>query len=189
MKKTNIYYIHGFNSGTKLERLELLTNLLDTKVKGLAYDSGASFDENIEALETVIDPDARNIFIGTSLGAYYAQYLAEKYSDMSVLINPSLHPQDTLKKYFGTNVNYTTSETYELTSEIVDSYTFTPEFYTNTLCILASGDEVLDSFQTEKELENLCEVIMVNGGEHSFNQYEEVAEDIINFISTPTLDN
>ena len=185
----NIYYIHGFNSGTKLERLELLTDLLGTKVKGLAYDSAGTFEENLEALEVMIDPEAYNIFIGTSLGAYYAQHLAEATDSMSVLINPSLHPQETLKNYFGTNVNYATGEKYELTSEIVESYDYVPSFSTETLCILASGDEVLDSFKTQVELENLCEVLMVNGGMHSFDQYDEVADDIDNFIKTPTLDD
>jgi len=185
----NIFYIHGFNSGTKLERLELLTDLLGTKVKGLAYDSASTFEENLQALEVMINPEEYNIFIGTSLGAYYAQYLAEATDSMSVLINPSLHPQETLKKYFGTNINYATGEQYELTSKVVDSYDYRPSFSTETLCILASGDEVLDSFKTQEQLENLCEVIMVNGGEHSFSQYEEVADDIFRFINTPILDD
>lgn len=62
------------------------------------------------------------VFVGTSLGGFWAARMAEKFDCPSVLINPAMHPDVTLAKYIGSNTEYKTGKSFELTKETVDKY-------------------------------------------------------------------
>src|SRR5260370_25427690 len=56
-------------------------------------------------------------FVGSSLGGFYATYLAEHYAAKAVLINPAIRPAKSLASYLGPQRNTVSGETYELTHE------------------------------------------------------------------------
>jgi len=186
-----IYYIHGFNSGIKKDRIELLSKLLETEVIGLEYKSEESYFYNLGYLDSQIrklgNPDA---IIGTSLGAFYAQNLSREYNCMTVLINPCLNPKETLTKWIGTNTNYATGNVYDLKEKIINTYDVNElTFNTQTLVILATGDELFDYTTSYNELYGRCEIVTFEGGCHSFDNYAEIASDIDYFLKTPVLMN
>ena len=53
-------------------------------------------------------------FVGSSLGGYYATYLAEKHGLKAVLINPAIDPHVGLRAFLGPQKNLHTGEPYEL---------------------------------------------------------------------------
>src|SRR5690606_28524994 len=55
--------------------------------------------------------------IGSSLGGYYATWLADQYGFPAALVNPAVRPYDLLADYLGENRNLYTDERYELTTE------------------------------------------------------------------------
>ena len=85
--------------------------------------------------------------IGSSLGGFYATYLAEKLSLKAVLINPAIDPHVGLRAYLGPQKNLHTGEPYELTEAHLREWEklyvprITPQRY---LLIVETGDEVLD---------------------------------------------
>ena len=94
-------------------------------------------------------------FAGSSLGGYYATYLAEKYDSTAVLINPSVKPYETLKPYLGENKFYFEDGCWDF-SEIhieqlraidVDSLSDSQRY----MVLLQTGDEVLDYSEAEKK--------------------------------------
>ena len=180
-----IYYIHGFNSSIKKEKLALLSRTLRETVQGLAYDSSLPLEVNLKSLRD--QASNATCFIGTSLGGYYAQILGTESSTQTILINPAIHPMETLLQCIGENSNYVSGRTYDLSSEVVDSYNQNLLFTTETLVIVSLGDEVIDNNRTVNELSNKCQLEVLEGGSHSFDQYDEVKDTMITFMGTPTL--
>ena len=59
-------------------------------------------------------------FIGSSLGGYYATYLAERYGARAVLINPAMRPVRRPAPCRGAQTNMYTGETFEVTQAHFD---------------------------------------------------------------------
>lgn len=60
----------------------------------------------------VFDKSEKLVFVGTSLGAFYANYFGHLYDCPTVLVNPSVYPSETLRKRLGINKNYMTNEEF-----------------------------------------------------------------------------
>ena len=61
-------------------------------------------------------------FIGSSLGGFYATWLAERYAAKAVLINPAIDPHLGLRAYLGPQKNLYTGEPYELTEAHLEEW-------------------------------------------------------------------
>src|SRR5712691_10546160 len=62
-------------------------------------------------------PETSITLVGSSLGGFYATWLAEKYGVRAVLINPATDPHMGLHAYLGRQHGYHGGESYELTEE------------------------------------------------------------------------
>jgi hypothetical protein len=123
-------------------------------------------------------------YIGSSLGGYYATYLAEKYSGSAVLVNPAVKPYETLRAYLGKNKFYfdegewdfDESHIQQLEQMKVDSITDADRY----LVLLQTGDETLDYREAEsKYRDSRC--IIEQGGDHSFVGLERFIPQIMQF--------
>ena len=114
--------------------------------------------------------------IGSSLGGYYATYLAEKYNVNAVVINPAVEAYILLEPLLGDNTNYHSHETFELTKqhlqelkEIEVVKITSPE---KTLLLTQMGDEVLD-YTKGVNYYNGAKLIVIHGGNHGFDDYAD----------------
>ena len=138
-------------------------------------------------LEQLVEETLENYplsFAGSSLGGYYATYLAEKYSGSAVLINPSVKPYETLSAHLGENKFYfdegcwefDESHIQQLEDMKVEKIT-KPEQY---LVLLQTGDEILDYREAELKYKN-SQIIIEQGGDHSFVGFERYIPKIMQF--------
>lgn len=74
----------------------------------------------IEELDDQIDNLENMVVIGSSMGVYYAAVIAVLRCCHCVLFNP----KKTLLQFKGLNRNFATGQTYELTEELIESYSF-----------------------------------------------------------------
>ena len=145
-----IVYIHGFNSSPASSK----ANLLKTRLEALGRDAEFSAPalphspkRAAALLDALVTRHRGAALIGSSLGGYYATWLAEKHRLNAVLINPAVRPYEGLSAYVGVQQNLHTGEAYEFTREHLDELRrleverVTPERY---LLLAATGDEVLD---------------------------------------------
>ena len=115
-----LVYLHGFNSSPASHKAQVMKSYMEGRGLAHRYACPALPDtpgEAIRAIEQAIagrDPHGVT-FIGSSLGGYYATYLAEKLDCLAVLINPAITPHVGLEAYLGTQKNLHTGEPYELT--------------------------------------------------------------------------
>ena len=121
--------------------------------------------------------DVRQLtLIGSSLGGYYATWLAERHGARAILINPAVTPESSLSAYLGPQQNRYTGERYELTANHfaelaclrVERIT-RPERY---LLLQRSGDELLDWRQAVAHYAGAWQYI-AGGGDHGWEAIDE----------------
>jgi predicted esterase YcpF (UPF0227 family) len=190
MSSTRLLYLHGFNSSPEsykakalrayMEQWGMLDQLIIPEIPPAPADAMAMlvalFEENRKSADVAV--------AGSSLGGFYATYLAERFSCKAALINPAVRPQILLKKYLGENANYYTDEHWVLDESHIEQFRqldtniiTRPERY---LLLLQKGDETLD-YQQALEKYQGCPLVLEEGGDHSFTGFENHIEQILEF--------
>lgn len=139
---------------------------------------GADAIREIERLDL-----AGACLVGSSLGGFYATYLAEKHGLRAALINPAIEPHVGLRAYLGAQTNLHTGEPYELTEEHLREWQrlyvsrITPQRY---LLLVETGDEVLD-YRAALQRYAGAEQVVIQGGDHTLQSFPSHIERILRF--------
>ena len=188
MSKT-ILYFHGFASSSNSNKAKILKKYISNNYKNaeiIIPDIDNNFKLAVNQIHELIDSAKHPIvFIGSSLGGYYASYFSSKFKTKSVLINPAIPPLKDFEMYLGENENYSTGEKFIITPEDIRyirkmSY----KKYSNaenTYVLLESGDEVLNYKETAKYFSGSY-LDIIYGGSHSYESLDEKLKNIVNFI-------
>ncbi|WP_268801613.1 YqiA/YcfP family alpha/beta fold hydrolase [Piscirickettsia litoralis] len=89
-----ICYIHGFNSGPESMKAQAVRHYFEGKTEVIIPRLQVSAVAAIEQLMALCGEDGSDLaFIGSSLGGFYALYLAEYYQCPAVLVNPLMNPK------------------------------------------------------------------------------------------------
>jgi uncharacterized protein len=185
-----IAYLHGFNSSPLSHKAQVMQRYMAQRGLGHEYACPALpplARDAIKAIEPLIA--FRPCFIGSSLGGFYATYLAEKHGLPAVLINPAIDPHLGLRAYLGPQQNLHTGEPYDLTEAHLREWQalylprITPSRY---LLIVETGDEVLD-YRRAVERYAGAEQIVVPGGDHSLQSFPQHLARILEFSRAAAL--
>jgi predicted esterase YcpF (UPF0227 family) len=190
-----IVYLHGFNSSPASAKAQQLGNAiaaLDPRSRP-AYFVPQLPHRPATALRSVMDwVDAANCpsgkdtltFVGSSLGGFYATFLAERYGAKAVLINPAIRPAESLASYLGPQRNPVSGETYELTREhFAELEAFNvvrvtqPQRY---FLLVQSGDELLDWREAVAFYGGAWQSVQ-GGGDHAFQHFDTQIVPILRF--------
>lgn len=185
-----IVYLHGFNSAPASHKARLLQAYLAergladrVRCPALPHDPGAA----IQAIEQEIDRAPGATLVGSSLGGFYATWLAERHGLRAVLIQPAVFPHVGLAALLGPQENLYTRERYELTAAHIDGWRalavdrVDPERY---LLLLETGDEVLDYRQAVRKYEG-ARMVIREGGDHTLRTFPEHLPRLLAFAGLP----
>lgn len=182
-----ILYIHGFGSSGHGGKATLFREYFEEEVlaPSLSYVPNLAIDTLEQIIELLLQKGENVGLVGSSLGGYYSIYLACKYDLKAVLINPAIYPYKTLDK-IGMAINYYDGTSFEVTSEHINQLKFLEvndiENQENFLTLLQTDDEVLDFNEAAEKLSN-SELIIEEGGNHSFENIESYFRKIGNFLN------
>jgi len=180
-----IVYLHGFNSSPQSTKAQVLGRYMEQHGMAEAYACPALpplAGEAIRAVEKLV-AGKTVCYVGSSLGGYYATYLAEKHDASAVLINPAIDPHTGLRAYLGPQKNLHTGEPYVLTEAHLREWEklyvprVTPGRY---LLLVETGDEVLDYRQAVARYAGAQQVV-VQGGDHSLQSFPQHLPRILEF--------
>jgi len=185
-----IVYLHGFNSSPQSHKAQVLGRYLAERGLGAQYACPGLpplASDAIREAEKLLSKNA--CFVGSSLGGFYATWLAEKHGVRAVLINPAIDPHVGLRAYLGRQENLHTGEPYELTEAHLRDWErhyvprITPGRY---LLIVETGDDVLD-YRRALERYAGAEAIVVQGGDHSLQSFPQHLPRILEFARAAAL--
>ena len=182
LKNNKILYLHGFASCGEGNKSSQLKKYFDEE-NVLSPDLSPSPLDTIAMIEGLLKSQNIDLIIGSSLGGFYATYLAEKYQMGAVLLNPSTQPWKTLAPYVGWQKRFCDEEVFEFKSiylEQLKTLDVMPG-KGKYLVLLQSEDEVLD-YTKAQSLYNKHKVIVEYGGNHRFENIHDYMSMIKNFI-------
>ncbi len=145
-----LIYIHGFRSSSRSFKAGLLRDRL--AALGLAHSFAAPDlpHEPDRAIATVMDlrPQPQDTLVGSSLGGFYATWVAEQTGCRAVLLNPAMHPARDLAGHVGPQTGYHDGMPFVFEAAWLDQLRryevaaiTRPERY---FLVAAKGDELLD---------------------------------------------
>jgi len=183
-----IIYLHGFNSSPKSGKAQYLKQHLDERGRGAEFACPQLPHRPDLALalveaEIARQPREKITLVGSSLGGFYATWLAEKHNLRAVLINPAIDPHVGLRAYLGPQQAFYGGESYELTEEHLRQWKrlfvikVHPERF---LLLVETGDEVLDYRAAVRKYKGAKQVV-VQGGDHSLASFPEQIPLILEF--------
>jgi predicted esterase YcpF (UPF0227 family) len=181
-----LIYIHGFNSSPASAKAQLMRARLEALGRGAEFVAPAVPPSPAQAavlLDALALRHRGAALVGSSLGGYYATWLAEKHGLRAVLLNPAVRPYDLLAPLVGTQKRFHTGEEYEFTLEHVaelralEVERITPARY---LLIVAKGDEVLDYRHAVTKYAG-CRTIIIEGGDHGLSCFADHVGDVLEF--------
>ena len=186
-----LIYLHGFNSSSKSHKATLTQGWLEEKYSDVCCIT-PQLPDNPQKIPKIIEgvinklPDKQLVgFIGSSMGGFFANFFAERCQLPAVLINPAVYPDRLLIDFLGTQTNSYTGVEYSLDRSMIEplqamivSPITKPD---SRLVLVQTADEVLDYREAEVFYKE-CDLRIEQGGDHSFQGYENWLPDIARFF-------
>ncbi len=176
-----LIYLHGINSSSQSQKAEVLRErLAPSRVLVPSYPAHRP-DAAIARLSDLFEGlggEPPPIVVGSSMGGFYAQYLARRFTFAHLfLINPALTPWDLLRDVEGVPQTTAYGETYFIDRDLIESTRkygiATPCDGIPTTLFLDQGDEVIDFRIAESLYRDCGRLLIFGGGDHSFQHLEE----------------
>jgi len=187
-----LIYIHGFNSSPASAKAQLLKARLKALGRGAEFAAPALPYSPAQAavlLDALMASHPGAALVGSSLGGFYATWLAEKHGVKAVLLNPVVLPYELLAPLVGIQKKFHTGEEYEFTTQHVaelralEVERVTPARY---LLIVAKGDEVLD-YRRAVERYRGCRQLVIEGGDHGLSDFANYVDAVLDFCGVSDL--
>lgn len=191
MKTTHLLYLHGFLSSPLSVKARMTAGAVATRhpqvrlyCPALPPSPRQSLDEVLQA--TADWPRQSMAVMGSSLGGFYATWLAEHLGCKAALLNPAVHPAVDLAAQIGTHAywhqpdlqfDFTARHVEELRALEVAQIT-RPERY---FAVIAKGDEVLDWREMHAHYAG-ARIKLLPGGDHALSDYADHLDEVLGFL-------
>jgi hypothetical protein len=128
----------------------------------------------------------RTVVIGSSLGGFYANYLAEKYGCKAIALNPAVRAARELAPHVGMMTSYDSNEPFDFRPEYIDELkTLQVEGISRPnryFLIAAKGDEFLD-WREMSDFYKGAKQLILEGSDHGIAGYADHLPRVLEFIS------
>ncbi len=191
MSAPTIVYLHGFNSSPQSVKGRAIARaaaaLADPPrlhVPELAHRPARAMRDVCAWIESA-PANSRNLaLVGSSLGGYYATWLAQRYDARAVVINPAIRPAEDLRSFIGPQRNLHTGVGYDLTlahfvelAALEVARITRPERY---FLLVRTGDEILDWRVASSFYAGAFQYV-AGGGDHGWEDFGAEVASVLRF--------
>ena len=185
---THLLYLHGFRSSPQSAKARAVAQRVRQQHPGVTWWCPQLPPSPREAMALVAEgiagwPQASMAVVGSSLGGFYATWVAAHTGCRAVLLNPAVNPARDLQKYIGEQTSWHDPQ---------DRFFFRPEFITElqalecpgqpapaqVLAIIAKGDEVLDWREMQQRYPG-ARIRLLEGGDHALSDFDTAHIDTV----------
>jgi predicted esterase YcpF (UPF0227 family) len=184
-----ILYLHGFRSSPRSFKARVVQERMTAAGRGgdlICPQLPASPKAAMELALLLAERHApHNLsIVGSSLGGFYATWLAERLGVRAVLLNPSVDPLKNLEKQVGVTTNWHSDEPFEFRQEYIEELAALkvaqitqPERY---FLIAATGDEVLDYRDMLAHYAGARQHV-IDGSDHAISEFPQYVDEVLAF--------
>ena len=191
MTTTHLLYLHGFRSSPRSFKAQRMAAVVAQQHPEVAWWCPQLPPSPQEAMAMVAEgirpwPRERMAVVGSSLGGYYATWVAEETGCRAVLLNPAVHAARDLGRYVGEQTAWhDPGERFYFAPQYVDELRALergpvrhPDRY---YAVIAKGDEVLDWREMTGRYPGV-RTKLLEGSDHALSDFEEHLPGILGFL-------
>ncbi|MBY0453639.1 MAG: esterase [Burkholderiaceae bacterium] len=191
MPTTHLLYLHGFRSSPQSAKARLMAQRVASQHPGVHWWCPQLPPSPHAAMALVAQgiadwPHSQMAVVGSSLGGFYASWVAQQTGCPAVLLNPAVHPARDLERYIGEQTAWHNE---------AERFYFDPCFIgelnaldvrehppaNNQMAIVAQGDEVLDWREMVARYPQ-AQLHLLDGGDHALSDFPDHIEAIVEFL-------
>jgi predicted esterase YcpF (UPF0227 family) len=198
MPTTHLLYLHGFRSSPQSTKAQKVAARVREQYPGVTWWCPQLPPSPAQAMAlvergTALWPRDRMAVVGSSLGGFYARWLALKTGCRAVLLNPAVFPARDLAGYIGEQTAWHdpgerfvfepayVDELRTLEGDIQRLAAQQPATPANLFAIVAQGDEVLDW----REMQAFCaggNLRLLAGSDHAISDFDQHIDAVFDFL-------
>ena len=192
MTTTHLLYLHGFRSSPQSNKARILGDHIASQHSRVRWWCPQLPPSPLEAAALIAEgiaswPRETMAVVGSSLGGYYASWVAQLARCKSVMINPAVNPARDLEGFIGEQTSWHDPQ---------DSFFFRPEYIDELrqldtramtpaapeMVLIALGDEVLDWREMSERYPHALQLVQ-EGGDHALSDFAEYLDRIEEFLA------
>jgi hypothetical protein len=190
-----ILYLHGFRSSPRSFKARVVQRRLEELGRAqelICPQLPASPREAMALALLLAERHAPGdlAIVGSSLGGFYATWLAERLGVPAVVINPSVDPLKNLERHVGVTTAWHSDEPFEFKREYIAELAelrvariTRPERY---FLLAATGDEVLDYRDMVAHYAGARQHV-IEGSDHAISEFPQYVDEVLGFCGIPGL--
>ena len=184
-----ILYLHGFRSSPRSFKARVVGERMTALGRAdelICPQLPASPKEAMALVLTLVEryPAGQLSVIGSSLGGFYATWLAERLGCRAALLNPAVDPLKNLEKHVGVTTEYHSDKPFEFRRAYIDELRelkveriTQPKRY---FLLAATGDEVLDYRDMVARYDGAKQHV-IEGSDHAISEFEQYVDEVLDF--------
>jgi predicted esterase YcpF (UPF0227 family) len=191
MRTTHLLYLHGFRSSPrsfKAQRMQAVVHARHPEVTWWCPQLPPSPRAAMELVSRGIAawPRQAMAVVGSSLGGFYATWVAEETGCRAVLLNPAVDPARDLAGFIGDQTAWhDPAQHFHFAPEFVDELKALergpvthPERY---FAVIAKGDEVLDWREMTGRYPGV-RTRLLEASDHALSDFDQHLEEVLAFL-------
>lgn len=191
MVTTHLLYLHGFRSSPQSTKARQMAALMAERFPQVQWwcpqlPPSPQAAAALIAQGTAHWPADTSGVIGSSLGGFYATWIAAQRRWRAVLLNPAVDPARNLSRYIGEQSSWhDPAERFFFAPEFVDelrALAVGPLAYPERcMALIAKGDEVLDWREMTARYAGAQQTVL-EGGDHALSDFEQHIPTVLAFL-------
>jgi predicted esterase YcpF (UPF0227 family) len=187
---SHLLYLHGFRSSPLSMKARRVAERVQAQHPGVTWCCPQLPPSPREAMALVTQltqdwPRAHMAVVGSSLGGFYATWVAQQTGCPAVLLNPAVQPARDLARYIGEQTSWhNPQDRFFFRAEFVDelraldSDPFVPQ---PCFAVIAQGDEVLDWREMTARYPGACTKLLP-GSDHALSDFDAHIDEVFAFL-------
>jgi predicted esterase YcpF (UPF0227 family) len=191
MPVTHLLYLHGFRSSPQSFKARRMAALVRERHPGVTWWCPQLPPSPRAAMALVGEgirdwPREAMAVVGSSLGGFYATWVAEETGCRAVLLNPAVHAARDLARHIGEQTAW---------HDPSQRFYFAPEYVAELralergplvdpgryFAVIAQGDEVLDWREMTGRYPG-ARIKLLAGGDHALSDFDAHADEVLAFL-------